>query len=399
MVQAEIVYGYFKDYTEVDPEIEEHVEGDVLRHKTVSVNRKYFSCVTASQKQVRGKHPDVLLSDETCETEDQVVQAAIPTVSTSENPLVVMASTFHQIFGIFQDTWDNAEQYGYTRFEWDIFDVTKEFSPDIWKKHKHIDDIDELIERADGRTGDPEGWIPIENVIQAWKEKPTLDWFDIEYMGSRPSATGLVLKPEQVDITFIDEEEEKEYPVVKGAERVIGIDWGFSSMTSVVDMMRYRDDTKVLVDNKNYTQVDSADIIKDVVEMVREGGHRFILADIEGKFENSALQNELNKQGIKCEVIEVNFGKEKTEMVGNLRAHFEKERIKIPHRFKVAYWQLKRYRYQPGTDKPMKGDDHIPDAIMCALQKEGWQIGKRESTLAPTGGGTTITGGLQKKGI
>lgn len=55
-------------------------------------------------------------------------------------------------------------------------------------------------------------------------------------------------------------------------------------------------------------------------------------------------------------------------MLGNLRAHFEQGKIKIPKKFKEAYWQYKRYRYQENTDKPVKKDDHTPDSTMCALQ-------------------------------
>ena len=55
-------------------------------------------------------------------------------------------------------------------------------------------------------------------------------------------------------------------------------------------------------------------------------------------------------------------------MIGNLRAHFEQEKFHLAKRFRDAFYQLKNYRYQEGTDKPVKKDDHIPDAIMCALQ-------------------------------
>ena len=61
-------------------------------------------------------------------------------------------------------------------------------------------------------------------------------------------------------------------------------------------------------------------------------------------------------------------------MLGNYRAHFQRQKIKIPNSCKEAKWQHKRYRYVPGTDKPVKKDDHIPDATMCAFQH--WPLGK-----------------------
>lgn len=70
-------------------------------------------------------------------------------------------------------------------------------------------------------------------------------------------------------------------------------------------------------------------------------------------------------------------------MIGNLRAHFEQAKIKIPKKFREAYWQFKRYRYQEGTDKPVKKDDHIPDGTMCALQH--FKLGQFARPIKPQG--------------
>lgn len=388
MVQAQVVYDYFTDYCDIDASIYDTVdrgERGVTMIETEAIEGHTFSCVTASPKQVRGKHPDVLISDETCETEDSVVYAALPMVNDSKNPLVIMASTFHKIYGIFQETWDSAEERGYLRIQWDIFDVCKPFAADYWengvmrsgKKLRDVKGVEKLKKYAKGRTGDPEGWIPIENIVQAWLEKPTLDWFEVEYLGSRPSSAGLVLKPEDIDRAMVDTEVDTRYNYIKGATVVLGIDWGFSSMTAVTELMGHRDQVVAMLDCNTYHQVPSEDIIAEVVKRVKERGIRFIYADSAGKFENVALQSALSKENIACSVIEVVFSKEKEGMLGNLRAHFEQDKIKIPKKFKRedgwvqnldAYWQYKRYRYQEGTDKPVKKDDHIPDATMCALQ-------------------------------
>lgn len=383
-VQAGLVYNYFKDYCDLDVSVTDHIDGTAKAISTTSVNGNYFSSVTASTKQVRGKHPDDLLSDETCETSDELIHAALPMVDSSQRPLVIMASTFHKIFGIFQETWDSAEERGYLRIQWDIFDVCKTFPADYWDQPhvKDVGGIEKLKRYAKGRTGDPDGWVPIDNVLQAWKEKPTEDWFEVEYLGSRPSAAGLVLKPEDVDRAMFDSEVDKRYNYIKGATVILGIDWGFSSMTAVTEFMRHRDEVVVMLNNRNYHQTSSEKIIKDVVEQVKKKGIRFIYADSAGKFENFALQNALAKENVACAVIEVVFSKEKEGMLGNLRAHFEQGKIKIPRKvWRIdedgaltlqsnleAYWQYKRYRYQEGTDKPIKKDDHIPDSTMCALQ-------------------------------
>lgn len=412
-VQATIVYNYFKGYCDMDASIERHIKGKAKAMETKSVEGAYFSSVTASTKQTRGKHPDVFISDETCETTDELIHSALPMVDSSQHPLVIMASTFHKIYGIFQETWDNAEERGYLRVSWDIFDVVKTFDASFWNLPEiaKIHDIEKLKAMSKGRTGDPDGWIPITNVIQAWREKPTMDWFEVEYMGSRPSAAGLVLKPEDIDRAVVDTELDTRYNYIAGALCVIGIDWGFSSMTAVTEAMKCADEVVSLIDNRNYHQTPSEDIIKDVVARVKAHNINFIYADSAGKFENIALQNELNKARLPCKVIEVVFSKEKfgtpgeegaIGMLGNLRAHFEQAKIKLPKKLKEAYWQLKRYRYQEGTDKPIKKDDHVPDSLMCALQHFilGRFIGslmvQNEKDMAK-GSDKNITAGLTKK--
>ena len=405
LAQAQIVYGYFQDYCEIDDSVVGEIKGGtngIKLGETEMLEGNKFSCVTASAKSVRGKHIDALLSDETCETSDELIHAALPMVNDSEHPLIVMASTFHKIYGIYQEIWDNAEERGYLRISWDIFDVAKPFAEDIWDRpeNKGITGIDKLKKYAKGRTGDECGWIPVENIIQAWRERPTDDWFEVEYLGNRPSSAGLVLKPEDVDRARIDTTVDARYNFVQGATVIIGIDWGFSSMTAVTELQRNKDSVVSLLSNTNYSQIRSEVIIDEVVEIIRQHAVRMVYADSAGKFENTALRYAIMKARLRCSVVEVVFSKEKTEMVGNLRAYFEQGKIKIPTKYQEAYWQFKRFRYQEGTDKTVKKDDHIPDSTMCALQhfKLGQrtyriplQSQKRETTGKP------ITSGLLKK--
>jgi hypothetical protein len=154
-------------------------------------------------------------------------------------------------------------------------------------------------------------------------------------------------------------------------------------MTSVVELMKAREDVISMLENQNYEQTLSDVIIKEIVKICVEHQVRFVYADSEGKFENAALQNALNAKRTGTKVIEVVFSKEKPMMIGNLRSRFEKHQFKMQKKFKTAYWQFKRYRYIEGTNVPKKKDDHIPDATMCALQR--WPLGKTKSRLSDAG--------------
>lgn len=403
LAQAKIVYGYFSGMVFSIKSALQFCKKEPLMENTESIEGNYFKALPASPKAVRGPHPDVLLADEVCEAKDEIIDDALPMVTSSEDPLTVLTSTFHKIYGAFQEIWDQADELGYTRFKFDIFDVTKAFDKAIWRDpeiNRLIPDIGKLEKLAKGRTGDPEGWVLIENVISAWQGKRTLDWFLVEFMGTRPSASGLVLDPIDVEAALFDVQEGKKYNYIKGAQVVGGLDWGFSSMTSWVGLMNHLDAVKVTIKNRNYTQVGSAEIIKDICDDAETFEIGIIYADSAGKFENDALQRELRKRRIRCKVVEVVFSKEKEGMLGNYRAHFERHKMKIPVAMKDAKWQHKRYRYIEGTNKPKKKDDHIPDATMCALQH--WKLGteRTETRGAPQGDPETsksITQGLLRK--
>jgi hypothetical protein len=410
MAQAQNLYNYFSKICYTSDGIINALPDEPLMQRTVSDKGNYFKAISASAKAIRGPHPDVLMIDEAVEAKDEYITAALPMVNTSPHQLIIITSTFHKIFGIFQDIWDGAEELGYYRFSWDIFDVCRPFESTIWddpRLNREIPDLAELHKRANGRTGDPEGWVPVANVIQAWREKSTIDWFDVEYMGNRPSAAGLVNDPEDVDACVFDLTKSEEYNYVDGAECILGIDWGFSSMTAVVDLMNHADGVKVQLENKNYTQVPSEVIIEDVVDMVRLRHHRLIYADSSGKFENVALQNALRKARLPCTVIEVIFTKEKfgtpgtdgeMSLLGNYRAYIQRRLLRIPRVHRDAVWQHKRYHYQKNSDKPAKEDDHIPDATMCALKH--WPLGRFSSGIDKSmteNEQKTLTGGLINK--
>jgi hypothetical protein len=377
LAQAKIVYSNFSSIVFSDQNILDTCAKDPLMESTASKAGNYFKAVPASPKSVRGPHPDVLMLDEACEAKDEIINDALPMVTSSDDPLTIITSTFHKVFGVYQEIWDNADELGFTRFKWNIFDVCKTFDPSIWKNPaliKLIPDLYKLEKLAAGNTGDPEGWVRIENIISAWQGKPSIDWFLVEFMGSRPSASGLINDPEDVEACIFDEEIEKQYTYVEGSMCVLGIDWGFSSMTAVVEFMGYKDQKKIQLDCRTYSQVLSDTIIDDVVEIVKAHNILYIYADSAGKFENAALQSKLKKERLKTKVIEVVFGSVKDEMLGNYRAHWQRRLLLIPKKHKTAKWQHKRYRYAKGSDKPMKKDDHIPDASMCALSHPAWKL-------------------------
>lgn len=412
--QAQGVYNYFVGHIYSQNAIVAVLPKEPTMHETKTEKGNYFKAVAASPKAVRGPHPDNLFIDEACETKDELILDAMPMVNTSLHSLVVMTSTFHKIFGFFQETWDQADELGWVRLSWDSFDVCRTFDPSVWRDQKlnrEIPDLAQLEKRAAGRTGDPEGWIPVENIIQAWREKESVDYFDVEFMGTRPSTEGMVNDPEDVDACVIDDF--GEYAYRPYAETAGGLDWGFKGMTAWDVEMAYKDNIKVQLECRTWTQVRGGPIIEDIIIDVLKYRIRTIHADASHPFENADLRAEIakaiaalpEKDQFRCALVEVPFGRpmqigeqkkrgdgtldkrdlskklgtEKEYMLGNYRSYFSRRLNRIPRAFKVAIWQHKRYRYQEGSDKPEKEDDHHPDAKMLCLRR--WPLGKAVSVI------------------
>ena len=368
--QAKIIYNYFVDHCHTVRPVAEGLPGKPQMHRTMSDVGNYFKAIASSMKKIRGPHPDVLFGDEVCEAKDEHILAALPMVNTSPHQLVVLTSTFHNVFGLFQEIWDQADEYGYKRFSWDAFDVCMSFDASIWddpQLNREIPDLHRLKALADGRTGDPEGWISIENVIQAWRERTTDDWFMVEYMGSRPSTVGLVVDPVAVDECTITNDDAITLDFSRQVNSAIGLDWGWSSMTAAVELWEHMNGVKVQRRCQTWTQTDADVIISDLCDWIETDKVQQVYADSSHKFENNALRNEIARRGLGCSVIEMQFGTHKDAMLANYRGHWEKRLIRIPKDHKVAIYQHKRFRYQKNSDRPVKEDDHIPDATMCAL--------------------------------
>jgi hypothetical protein len=140
--QATIVYNYVCSYIDADGKV-----GGVVDKRTMSMTTKKgqaptpeLRCVTASAKQVRGKHPGarrkapgLLVIDEAAEVPDGLMKQALPMTKEARPPFNLMVSTFHHAFGDFQDFWDNAEARGFLKISMDSFDVCEQCNDDCLK--------------------------------------------------------------------------------------------------------------------------------------------------------------------------------------------------------------------------------------------------------------------------
>jgi hypothetical protein len=357
--QAKKVYNYLCDYILRDPLILQNLERSIQSHtsKWVSVNghgweRRVIHCLAASQKQIRSPHigsshhGGILLIDEEAEADPALIKGAISIVDTANPRVIVRMSTFHYVFGSFQELWDGADEKGYKRYEWDSFDICE---PCFDRCEDCISVFRE--EYCRGRAHEAQGWKPIENLRESWRELDR-ETFEIEELGSRPSRAGLVY-----DTVLVDQSVGK-FPRDPGQPTILGIDWGLINQCAVLychaiegHLYVYREWVfsdigiteirKRLADERGPLVIDQAWV---------DSSHPFEIKEI--------------KQEIKY-VRPVVFNKEKDIGVSTLKWLMEKSMLHIDAKCTTLIWQLKNLRRNKDTGKIEKRNDHGPDALLC----------------------------------
>lgn len=411
--QAETAYEYMHSFFQIP---------DVARamHKTLQSESKKFNgtwikVLAASEKKTRTKHVGNkakgggLVIDEEAEADERIVKSALPIVINANPSIVMRISTDHKEMSSFQDLVENSGTRGYKLFQWDAFDVCGKCTRDCRLSYKEnpeqgcvdqfrmdiYDDVGRRIHTGyckgkahqtgllweQTATGEwkevdtpelkwdegVEGWIEVGELITQWDDMDQAT-FETEYVGKRARRTGRVYDPEMIDACIMDDFDLPEH-VLRGIEdKTLGIDWGFTNQTFTVYGFRYN--KKVYLYWMEYYVNKKLDyIISEVDRRTREDGHVDCLADAAGKFENAAL-------GDKLLVKEIPFNEWKEFGIGNVRNYLEKERLVVLRNWRgrrnpgFDEWlgQMKGYEY--GADgKPVKKNDHGPDATLCALLK------------------------------
>lgn len=76
--QAKGVYNYFIGHIYAEENIVKALPKEPTMLRTETDQGNYYRAVAASQKQVRGPHPDDLNIDEACEAKDEIILSALP---------------------------------------------------------------------------------------------------------------------------------------------------------------------------------------------------------------------------------------------------------------------------------------------------------------------------------
>jgi hypothetical protein len=423
--QAKLIYQYTKSFWECFPLMSNALlETEPLQMETRLRTGVVLKIISASEKQSRGKHNPGFIVDESCQSSanvDYLIQAAMQGAMSEPNSMVIVLSTFHFPIGLFQELWDYAEERGFTRFNWNCYDSMLPCSEgmqlatpedpealefcrtDCPLTEKQAVVSDEGVQTGwkytgcNGKGRHTEGFQTRENLILAKKMNRGTDVFENEYENNRPKWMRPIYDPTLVDEILVppswphgmaegDEESLVVAERLGGIERfsieekAVGIDWGLEGQTALVlaAMIRFTRppcDPKALPTGPPVdwcigileTEFLSGKLASEAIKILMMWQEKYGPDDFFVYGDGSHPFNNLEVDQAGFNMTNVPFSKWKDYGVGNCVKYLVTPgRLFIRSNLFSFLDQIKRYR-RDKFGKPIKKDDHGPDAFMCSM--------------------------------
>lgn len=427
--QAKQIYHYTKSFWNCWPQLARNLLiDDPLQGETRLTNGVILKIISASEKQARGKHNPGFIVDESCQegdNTDRMISAAMQGAMSEPNFMIVLLSTFHHPIGLFQEAWDFAEERGFKRFNWNVYDSMEKCTagmetatPEDPKALEFCRTQCPLTEKAVttddlgnatgfkftgccGKARDANGFLPRKNVIIAKKMNRGTNVFAVEYENERPNWMRPVYDAQWIENAQVPNDWPP--PGTKILEKSAGIDWGLEGQTALIltalmDVPTFKPATPEervglkfmdaeppyrrcvgVLDVEFMTGKLTPEAIKVLMNWMGTYGQEkfYVFADASHPFQNLEVEN------AGFDVSRVLFQKWKDYGLGNCTKYFTtRNRLFIRTGLTGFIEQLKRYR-QDKYGKPVKKDDHSPDAWLCAMLRYPFEDKFRED-LEPT---------------
>lgn len=365
MDQGNILYRYWEAFCEAEAMRDPlgPVLSDPIRSVTFLRNGGDLRIMSASEKMAKGPHPNMVVLDEACATEERIMElvegqlVGAPAPAGGRGPLYRLQSTPDKLFHLFRDTW----------IEWE-------------EKQKQGDRDYVCLEW--GARDCP--WITDEEIDRLEAEKDA-NWCKIHIYGQFGSATGTVFDyrllqeatvPKLGDTTdwMKGDVDVVWQAVVNDPDRVakaaLGIDWGWEHPTVmvVVALVESEEGPRLYVvhveGHSHMKEVDQMERIAQVASLWR--AHAFM--DANDPRLNAATRATMRR--VKRRSTPVAFGKWNMGMIGAVNEALEHRRLVLPLEGEGAILlrQLSDYSWAEGPiEKPKKENDDYVDAIKLAV--------------------------------
>ena len=327
--QAKALYEYFESYIVRTPLLKNKLVKEPLRSETIFRDSR-VQCLTASERQVRSPHPEMLIFDEVCSADDNLVESALPMVGAGGHGRILLSSTPNEMFGIFRRYWEKAKEFGFTRYgPWPLTRCWW-----VTERQPHF------IEQA--------------------RKTYSVDKFKVEIMGEFAMAKGSVFDPAAISDAKVPSLEPLDDYTIS-----MGIDWGFVHPTVITVVQTVNNGQRNVLFVEAHEQEKYSYLQDRIDQIYRQFNASVVFADSSHKGENERLR----AKGINVE--EVKFAGEKYTLIENMRFLLDKRLIKIPENERELLYQLGAFSYKElpsGKTSIRKVDDDYVDSIMLACK-------------------------------
>ncbi|MEM2047807.1 MAG: terminase large subunit, partial [Candidatus Jordarchaeales archaeon] len=283
--QAKICFTYIMDFISSTPFLQRHLAKEPTQREILFKDGSWIKPLPASEKSIRGHHPDLLIIDEAAQVEDDIIYAALPMTATSPYARHIFSTTPSEGYSWIEHKWEHQTEYSYPTwkfFNWNAESFLKPEEIEFLKKsmpaNKYCSEIQGLPYKREGKV------FRLEDLKECQED----------------------------DIKFIP-----------GAGEVYaGVDWGYyPAPTALVIVQNQQGVWKVL-----FTQEFLAQNFEEVHDKIKEicdsYGVKQVFTDSTDKGENLRLSS----KGLP--VNPVAFKGEKSTMIANLRMLVEQHKIR-----------------------------------------------------------------------
>jgi len=327
--QAKICFTYIMDFINNSTFLQKHLTKEPTQEEILFKDGSWIRPLPASEKSIRGHHPDLLIIDEAAEVEEGIIYAALPMTAPSPFARQIFSTTPSEGTSWIEDKWEHQKEFIYP--DWRFFN---------WNA---------------------ESFLPAGQVALLKKMLPA-DEYTSEIQGLPYKRAGKVFRLEDLKECQIKRE-------IKESEGDVyaGIDWGhYPAPTALVVVQKFGDQWKILFIDA-YLGESFEETHKKIKEICESYKVVNIYTDSTGVGENQRLSTE----GLP--VTPIAFKGEKTTMMFNLRLLVEKHRLHID-----ALTQQRLIDQMLSYVYDSKRNDDFIDALMLAVKANPIAYGKYE---------------------
>lgn len=321
--QAKICFNYVMDFINKTPFLQKHLAKEPTQSEISFKDGSWIRPLPASEKSIRGHHPDLLIIDEAAVVDEDIIYSALPMTAPSPFARQIFSTTPSEGFSWIEDKWEHQDQYPVP--DWKFFN---------WNA---------------------ESFLPQDQVELLKKMLPANEYTS-EIQGLPYKREGKVFRLEDLKECQLKKEEIDE-DNSKPGEVYAGVDWGYYPAPTVLLLVKKIGELWKILYSESFLAQNFEEVHKKIKATCESYNVITIYTDSTDKGENLRLA------ALALPVVPVAFKGEKAAMISNLRMLVEQHRLKFdPLTQQRLIGQMLDYIYDS------KRNDDFVDALMLAVK-------------------------------